>query len=101
MYLAQAAQGDLPNSPFNETHWGKGKFESLINQARGEVDDAKRADILHQAQQMQYDQGGYIIPYFSNLIDAYSAKVGGFAPAKSGFNLGQNWFKNVGFVQGT
>ncbi|HEV7912183.1 MAG TPA: ABC transporter substrate-binding protein, partial [Albitalea sp.] len=60
-YLAQVAQGDLPNSPFNETHWGKGKFQSLINQARGEVDDAKRADILHQAQQMQYDQGGYII----------------------------------------
>ena len=100
-YLAQVAQGDLPESPFNETHWGKGKFESLIRQARAEVDDAKRADILHQAQQMQYEQGGYIIPYFSNIIDAYSAKVGGFAEAKSGFPLGNYWFKNAGFVAAT
>ena len=101
VYLAQVAQGDLPNSPFNETHWGKGKFESLINEARGTVDEAKRKDILHQAQQMQYDQGGYIIPYFSNIIDAYSSKVSGFVPAKSGFPFGNYWLKNVGFVQGT
>jgi peptide/nickel transport system substrate-binding protein len=101
LYLTQVAQGDLPDSPFNETHWGKGKFEQLIQQGRAQLDDAKRAEILHEAQQMQYEQGGYIIPYFSNLIDAYSAKLGGFAPAKSGFNLGQNWFKNVGFTAGT
>ena len=37
---------------------GQGPSSSrLINQARGEVDDAKRKDILHQAQQMQYDAG--------------------------------------------
>ena len=101
LYLTQVAQGDLPDSPFNETHWGKGRFEKLIQQGRAELDDAKRAEILHEAQKMQYEEGGYIIPYFSNLIDAYSAKVGGFAPAKSGFNLGQNWFKNVGFVANT
>jgi peptide/nickel transport system substrate-binding protein len=101
VYLAQVAQGDLPNSPFNETHWGEGKFESLINQARGEVDDAKRAEILHEAQKMQYDEGGYIIPYFSNIIDAYSSKVGGFVEAKSGFPFGNYWLKNVGFTAST
>jgi peptide/nickel transport system substrate-binding protein len=100
VYLAQVAQGDLPGAPFNETHWGEGKFESLINQARGEVDEAKRADILHEAQQMQYEQGGYIIPYFSNIIDAYNAKVSGFVAAKSGFPFGNYWLKNVGFVAG-
>jgi peptide/nickel transport system substrate-binding protein len=99
-YLAQVAQGDLPNSPFNETHWGKGKFEGLVRQARAEIDDAKRAEILHDAQKMQYDEGGYIIPYFSNIIDAYSAKLGGFAEAKSGFPFGNYWFKNIGFVAG-
>src|SRR3954466_3778216 len=97
VYLAQVAQGDLPNSPFNETHWGKGQFQSLINQARGEVDDAKRADILHQAQQMQYDQGGYIIPYFSNIIDAYSSKVSVFFAAKPASPSGNFWLKNAGF----
>jgi peptide/nickel transport system substrate-binding protein len=102
VYLAQvAAQGDLPNSPFNETHWGKGRFENLIKQARGELDDAKRTEILHEAQKMQYDEGGYIIPYFSNIIDAYSSKIGGFVEAKSGFPFGNYWLKNVGFVAGS
>ena len=98
VYLAQVAQGDLPNSPFNETHWGAGKFEDLINQARAELDEAKRKEILIEAQTMQYEEGGYIIPYFSNIIDGYSAKLGGFVEAKSGFPFGNYWFKNAGFV---
>jgi peptide/nickel transport system substrate-binding protein len=97
-YLAQVAQGDLPNSPFNETHWKPPQFVSLIQQARAELDTGKRADILHAAQKMQYDQGGYIIQYFSNILDAYSAKLGGFVEAKSGFPLGNYWLKNVGFT---
>ncbi len=97
-YLPQVAQGSLPSSPFNETHWGAGRFETLINQARAELDETKRISILHEAQQMEYSQGGYIIPYFSNQIDAYSSKVTGFVEAKSGFPLGNYWFKNVGFT---
>jgi len=98
VYLSQVAQGDLPDSPFNETHWNDPKFLDLIQQARAEVDDGKRKDILHQAQEMQYDQGGYIVQYFSNIIDAYSAKVGGFVEAKCGFPFGNYWLKNIGFV---
>ncbi|MGI8711922.1 MAG: ABC transporter substrate-binding protein [Solirubrobacteraceae bacterium] len=97
-YLPQVAQGSLPTSPFNETHWGDAKFVGLINQARAELNAGKRADILHEAESMEYNDGGYIIPYFSNQIDAYSAKVGGFVEAKSGFPLGNYWFKNVGFT---
>jgi peptide/nickel transport system substrate-binding protein len=92
------AQGDLPESPFNETHWEDPKFIDLIQQARAEVDEGKRADILHEAQTMQYEQGGYIIQYFSNIIDAYSAKLGGFVEAKCGFPFGNYWLKNIGFL---
>jgi peptide/nickel transport system substrate-binding protein len=97
-YLPQVAQGSLPNSPFNETHWGSGKFEKLINQARAELDATKRTEILREAEKMEYDEGGYIIPYFSNQIDGYSSKLGGLVEAKSGFPLGNYWFKNVGFT---
>jgi peptide/nickel transport system substrate-binding protein len=98
VYLSQVAQGDLPESPFNETHWEDPKFIDLIQQARAEVDEGKRADILHEAQTMQYEQGGYIIQYFSNIIDAYSAKLGGFVEAKCGFPFGNYWLKNIGFL---
>src|SRR5215213_124947 len=98
VYLAQVAQGDLPESPFNETHWKDPRFIDLIQQARAELDEAKRKEILVEAQTMQYEEGGYIIPYFSNIIDGYTAKIGGFAEAKSGFPFGNYWFKNAGFV---
>jgi peptide/nickel transport system substrate-binding protein len=87
-YLPQVAQGSLPTSPFNECHWADPTFLKLIGQARAELDASK----------IEYETGGYIIPYFSNQIDAYSAKVGGFVEAKSGFPLGNYWFKNVGFT---
>ncbi|HET8979496.1 MAG TPA: ABC transporter substrate-binding protein [Solirubrobacteraceae bacterium] len=102
-YLPQVAQGSLPNSPFNETHWAfsgtqdAAEFTKLINEARGTVDQTKRNDLLRQAMTLEYNNGGYIIPYFSNQIDAYSAKLTGFVEAKSGFPLGNYWFKNVGF----
>ena len=79
-------------------HWGAGKFEKLINQARASSTPTKRTEILREAEKMEYDQGGYIIPYFSNQIDGYSGKLGGFVEAKSGFPLGNYWFKNVGFT---
>ena len=74
------------------------EHRALIGQARGTLDQSQRNDILHQAQQIEYNKGGYIIPYFSNQIDAYSAKMAGFVEAKSGFPLGNYWFKNVGFT---
>jgi peptide/nickel transport system substrate-binding protein len=97
-YLPQVAQGSLPTSPYNECHWADPTFLKLINQARAELDTTKRTQIIHEAEQIEYNTGGYIIPYFSNQIDAYSAKLTGFIPPKSGFPLGNYWFKNVGFT---
>jgi peptide/nickel transport system substrate-binding protein len=92
------AQGSLPSSPFNETHWADPTFIKLINQARATVDETQRNQLLREAQTIEYNTGGYIIPYFSNQIDAYSAKLTGFVEARSGFPLANYWFKNVGFV---
>jgi peptide/nickel transport system substrate-binding protein len=97
-YLPQVAQGSLPNSPYNETHWADPTFIKLINQARATLDQTKRIQILQQAETIEYNTGGLIIPYFTNQIDAYSAKLTGFIPPRSGFPLGNYWFKNVGFV---
>jgi peptide/nickel transport system substrate-binding protein len=97
-YLGQVAQGSLKNSPFNETHWNDPQFAKLISQARAELDDGKRTELLKAAQKIEYDKGGYIVWSFSNQIDAYSAKVAGFQPAKSGIPLTNYGFGKVGFV---
>jgi peptide/nickel transport system substrate-binding protein len=88
-YLSQVAAGSLPSSPYNETHWPpKGSnFEDLYKQARAEVDEAKRTAIIHQMYQLEYDQGGYIITSFGNLIDAYRSTVQGLQKNRGTLNL--------------
>ncbi len=103
-YLNQVQQGSLPTSPYNETHWppttGEGSdFESLYKQALAETDDTKRNDIMHQMQQAEYDIGGYIIPFFGNLLDGYAAKVNGLVPSKGTLNLDSfgRGYRNIWF----
>jgi peptide/nickel transport system substrate-binding protein len=91
-YLNQVQQGSLPTSPYNETHWppksGTGaNFGSLYNQALAATDPAKRMEIEHEMQQLEYNLGGYIIPFFNDLVDGYSAKVKGLKPSKGTLNL--------------
>src|SRR5215469_800080 len=91
-YLNQVQQGSLPTSPYNETHWppktGKGSnFESLYNQALAETDPGKRMDIEHEMQALEYELGGYIIPFFNDLIDGYADNVRGLRPSKGTLNL--------------
>jgi peptide/nickel transport system substrate-binding protein len=96
-YLSQVAQGSLPDSPFNETHWKDPEFLDLIGQARAELNDAKRTELLKEAQRIEWERGGLIIWSFSNQVDAYSDTVGGFHPARSGFPLTNYGFGRVGF----
>ena len=97
-YIPQVAQGTLPTAPYNETHWADPTFIKLIDEARGTLDAGKRCELLHQAQQIEYESGGYIVWGFRNQVDAYSAKIDGFVPAKTGTPLGNYSFGKVYFV---
>jgi len=44
----------------------------------------KRNQLIAEAQKIEYDTGGYIVWAFNDQIDAYSAKLGGVVPDKSG-----------------
>ena len=88
-YLPQVAQGSLKGAPYNETYWPptNSNFASLYQQALAQQDESKRTDIIHTMMQQEYDTGGYIIPFFDNLVDAYSSKVGGFQANRGTLNL--------------
>jgi peptide/nickel transport system substrate-binding protein len=96
-YLPQVAQGSLPDAPFNECHWNDPKFIALVTQARGELDPARRTQLLKEAQRLEYDTGGYIVWGFRNQVDAYSAKVTGFVPDRN-LPLSSFQFRTVSFV---
>jgi peptide/nickel transport system substrate-binding protein len=97
-YLAQVAQSLLPTSPFNETHWSDPNYMSLYKQANAISDPAGRKDIEHQMQQIDFNQGGYIIPCFIDSLDAYSSKLTGYTAAKVGQPLSLFDFEHFGFT---
>ena len=67
---------------YNETHWDNEEHRDLVNAAAQEVDEAKRDDLLHQAQEIEYNEGGLIIWGFRQQVDGYAANVQGLEPSK-------------------
>jgi peptide/nickel transport system substrate-binding protein len=79
---------------YNETHWDNEEHRELVSAAAREVDEAKRAELVHQAQEIEYDEGGLIIWGFRQQVDAYGPNVQGLEPSKY-LPLGQYKFHKV------
>lgn len=96
-YFPQVSISTLANSPYNECHFDDARYTSLYGQGLATVDDSKRYAIAHEMQLIDYEQGGYLIPFFAPTIDATAANVRGAYPSKTGlsfdkFNFKQMWF---------
>jgi peptide/nickel transport system substrate-binding protein len=101
--IAQGSYGEA--SPYNETHWGYSKgrtpsagetaFLKKVAEARKTVDDGDRNKLLGEAQDIEFAEGGYIIWGFADQIDAYSTKVSGFVPDKTGIPLSSYGFRRL------
>ncbi|MGE0240205.1 MAG: ABC transporter substrate-binding protein [Parvibaculaceae bacterium] len=61
--------------PWNDTHWASERFNTLLQQARVELDDGKRRRMYGEMQHVLSDDGGAIIPMFANFVFAMSDKV--------------------------
>lgn len=70
--------GYKSDADWNETRWVRPEFDRLLIQARGELDQQKRKAIYREMAMMVRDDGGTIIPMFSNFIDAISKNVHGY-----------------------
>jgi peptide/nickel transport system substrate-binding protein len=99
-FLQQASQGTMAKAPYNETHWKNAEWTSLVDQAWKTVDDDERAKLITQAQQLEFDEGGYIIWSWRNQVDAYSKTTTGYKLDKLGGPIGRMYFKDVYFVKG-
>jgi peptide/nickel transport system substrate-binding protein len=91
-YLAQVSQATLPTSPYNETHFDNPSYNKLYAAALATTNPADQATIAHEMQEIDYTEGGYIIPYFPAVIDGYRSQVHGDVPCKTGQNLADYGF---------
>jgi len=94
-YLPSVAQFFVPSGPYNECHFNNPRYTSLFNQALKIVDPAKRIPLVHEMQQIDYSQGGYIIPFFPPVIDGVAANVHGVNPTKTGAPLNNYDWRTV------
>jgi peptide/nickel transport system substrate-binding protein len=97
-YLAQVAQSMLPASPYNETHNSNSGYTSLYNQAIATTSPGLRKEILHQMQEYDFTQGGYIIPAFTDTLDAYSTRITGYQQSRLGQPLTNYGFMHFAFT---
>ena len=97
-YLAQVAETCLSTSPFPETHFNNPHYDNLYKQANATLSDSVRREIVHEMQMIDFNEGGYIIPCFCDVFDAYSTKLTGYATCKNGEPLSNFNFEQMAFV---
>jgi peptide/nickel transport system substrate-binding protein len=88
----------MPGAPYNETHWEHADGLAIVEEAFRTVDDATRHELIARAQEIEYNEGGYIVWAFRNQVDAHSDKIAGLQQDTQGFPVGGFGFKDVYFV---
>lgn len=88
-YLVQVAAGSLKDATYPDTHWppADSTFADDYLEALQTVDDDARCAIIGKMQQEEWDNGGWCIPFFNNLIDAHLSDVKGFVAQPNVLNL--------------
>ncbi|MCM2292691.1 ABC transporter substrate-binding protein [Allorhizobium sp. BGMRC 0089] len=76
------------DAPWNESHYKSPKFDQMLLEARGLLDDKKRHEIYNEMQTMISDDAGTIIPAYITNIDAISSKLKGLEPNPLGGMMG-------------
>jgi peptide/nickel transport system substrate-binding protein len=81
---------------WNETRWANPRFNELPVAARAETDEAKRATMYAEMQQLVHDDCGEIVIVFNNIIEASTKKLahGDVAPnwELDGLRIGERWW---------
>lgn len=84
-FLLTVLQIDGPGAANNKTRFNQARFTELVHHALQQPDLEKRKVLVHEAQQIQHEQGGLLIWGFNNVLDAHSHQIGGVTPDRTGF----------------
>lgn len=88
----------LDAGTFNETKWNRPEWEEQFLTAQGIADADERNAAYQELQQEIWEEGGYIIWGFQELLDAAGPSVRGIVPNPQ-FNLGHFVFADVWLEQ--
>jgi peptide/nickel transport system substrate-binding protein len=83
------------DAPWNEASWKNEKFDQLLVAARGETDEARRAQMYADLQTMIHGEGNIGIPFFMSSLDGHSKKLKGLSPIPLGGMMGYTFSEHV------
>jgi peptide/nickel transport system substrate-binding protein len=88
----------LSTADWNDTRFFDERFDKLVLEARGELDQDRRKALYREMAIIVRDEGGLICPMFNDLIDATSDKVKGYEHGKThelsdGYALAKCWLE--------
>ncbi|WP_128293733.1 ABC transporter substrate-binding protein [Afifella aestuarii] len=76
------------DAPWNESRYQSEKFDKMLVEARGTLDEAKRKEMYDEMQVMVAEDAGTIIPVWISNVDALSSKLKGLQPNPLGGMMG-------------
>lgn len=94
-YLPQVLYATLPTSDFNECHWDTPRYTMLAKEALSTVDAAQRADIVHEMQTIEWNDGAYIIPFFPGSVTFVAKDVQGMFTSDAACPFNSYSFKDL------
>jgi peptide/nickel transport system substrate-binding protein len=85
-YLAARPPGEalalnyLSTAKWNETHWVRKDFDSLLADASATLDAGPRRALYQKAEQMLADEGGVVGPLFNEIVSVMRKGCTGYQP---------------------
>jgi len=68
------------DAKWNEAQWHAPELDELIENGRSELEHDRRVEFYQKAQEVLYNDGAVIIPYFRPILLAMNKRVHGFEP---------------------
>lgn len=85
------------DAPWNESKFSDPKFDAMVAEARGTLDEARRKEIYGECQQIVSDRAGTAIPVWLSNVDAKTSKLQGFETNPLGGQMGYTMAEHVWF----
>jgi len=83
------------NATMNVSGWKNEKFDQLLDQARGETNEAKRKQMYTDMQVLVHEGCGVGIPIFNHSLDGFTKKLKGYGAHPLAGLMGYMFAENV------
>ena len=88
----------LSTADWNDTKFKRPDFDALLNEAKAELDQAKRKDMYFEVQELIHNESGTIIPVFASFIHAAGPKFG-HAGLRGNWSLDNHMVTRTGWLK--